>query len=68
MKRYVYSYINWFDHDLVSKIIESDETMIQVAKNELNANGYEVDSEILTLQDLKRFAFDCDSMIEIIEV
>jgi len=69
MKKYVFSYINFFDNVLTSKVIESDLDAFHVAFKEFCDRGWDLDDEDLeTLEDLKKFAFNCDTMIEIIEV
>lgn len=71
MKKYVFSFINFHDNDLTSKVIESDLDMTAVVINELEARSWEVTgngSMSPTIQDLKNFAFDCDSMFNIIEI
>lgn len=46
---------------------ESAKDMLEVAIDELNLCGYDVE-EVYDIEGLKRFAFDCDSMFEIIEI
>ena len=52
---------------MTSKIIQSEKDMLEVAIDELNLCGYDVE-EVYDIEGLKRFAFDCDSMFEIIEI
>ena len=69
MKKYVFSHISFFDNVLTSKVILSDLDAFHVAHNEFCNMGWDLDDEDLeTLEDLKNFAFNCDAMIEIIEV
>ncbi len=71
MKKYVFSHISFFDNIMDSKVIESDLDALQVATQEFArmTGSYPPGEEnIQNLDDLKNFAFNCDSMIEIIEV
>lgn len=69
MKKYVFSHISLFDNVLTSKVIESTLPMLTIAMQELVCKGWELEDEgIKTLEDLKNFAFNCECMIEIIEV
>lgn len=71
MKKYVFSFINFFDNMLTSKVIESTLPILTVAIQEIGGLGWDVedsDREINNLDDLKCFMFDCDAMFEIIEV
>lgn len=70
MKKYVFSHISFFDNIMTSKVIESDLSDLEVATQEFaGMTGFDPSGEsIQNLDDLKGFAFDCDSMIEIIEV
>lgn len=68
-KKYVFSFINWFDNELTLKIIESDLSAIEVAIEQLCEFGWKPEEEDRkSLKHLKQFAFDCDAMFEIIEV
>lgn len=66
--KYVFSFINLFDHVMTSTVIESEKDSFEVAKEALLGRGYDPYEESKTLEDLKCFAFDCDSMFEIIEI
>lgn len=70
MKKYVFSHISFFDNVMTSKVIESDLDELTVATKEFTGmTGFDPsDTPINNLDDLKCFAFDCESMIEIIEV
>lgn len=71
MKTYVISFINFFDNELVSDIVRSDKTEVEVLKEYL-FKGQEADNEDLknlnTIEECKEYCFDCDSMCNIIEV
>ncbi len=70
MKKYVFSHISFFDNIMTSKVIESDLDIVSIGIKEFaGMTGFDPSGEsIQNLDDLKGFAFDCDSMIEIIEV
>lgn len=69
-KLYAVSYINWFNYEL--------ETQFKYADNEAHAmiqmledKGYEDDDlsvEFSTVEEVKQFAFDCDSMVHAVQV
>lgn len=71
MKTYVISFINFFDNELVSEIVHSDKTEVEVLKEYL-FKGQEADNEDLknlnTIEECKEYCFDSDSMCNIIEV
>lgn len=71
MKTYVISFINFFDNELVSEIVHSDRTELEVLKEYL-FKGQEADNEDLknmsTIEECKEYCFDNDSMCNIIEV
>lgn len=70
MKKYVFSHISFVDNIMTSKVIESDLDALSVATQEfVDMTGFDPsDTPINNVDDLKCFAFDCESMIEIIEV
>lgn len=70
-KKYVFSFINFFDNVMTSKVVESTLPILTVAIQEIGGLGWDVedsDRGINNLGDLKRYMFDCDAMFEIIEV
>ena len=68
MRTFAVSYINWFDHELDTQFIQA-ENEIEAACQRLLGAGYELDQEaFLTLEDVKHFAFDCDSMVHAVEL
>lgn len=69
MKKYVYSFISFHDSDLTSKVIESDLDPIAIVIKELDILGWQMgDAKFDSIDQLKTFAFDCDSMFNIIEI
>ena len=71
MKTYVVSFINFFDNEMVSEIVHSDKTELEVLKEYL-VEKQEASNEdlkgMITVEDCKQYCFDCDSMCNIIEV
>lgn len=71
MKTYVISFINFFDNELVSEIVHSDKTEVEVLKEYL-FKEQEADNEDLknlnTIEECEEYCFDNDSMCNIIEV
>ena len=70
MKKYVFSFLNFHDCDLTSKVIESDLDAFEVAYEEMTGRGgdFEDFTDVNTIDDLKKYAFNGDCMFEIIEV
>lgn len=68
MKKYVYGFINFFDNELKFDLITSDKSALEVAKEMFCGAGYEVYEDTDTLDKLKALAFDCDSMLNIVEI
>ncbi len=68
MKKFVISWISWYDHELKSEVIEeiSEYQALRVALIRL---GCDIEGEDFdTSSDLKQFAFDCDGMVNAIEI
>lgn len=74
MKRFVISWINWYDHDLQSKIVEADNEKEALIKCLLEDFYTDADTETLeeivknSIEDLKTMAFNADGMINAIEI
>lgn len=64
MPRYAVSYINWYDHELSTKIVEA-ENEIEAYKAEFKSHKIDLLTEPKTVQDFKYEAFDADCMIHV---
>ncbi len=67
MKKYVFSWINFHENQLTSEIIDTEYSMLEVVREFLNNDGWEV-QDIQTIESLKEIAFSGDCMFEIIEI
>lgn len=70
MKRFVVSYIDWFNNELYSHIINADDELQAIKTIAVEQYGFDsasVDS-IENIEDFKGFCFDCDCMMNVIEV
>lgn len=68
MKRFVISYISWFNYELKSEIVEAESVTeaTRIALYRLtDANDLD---EYITVEQMKQFAFDCDGMVNAIEI
>lgn len=65
MPRFAVSYIDWFDHDLSTKIVVASDWRAALELHPKIA-GTELEGE--TLEEVKTCAFDCDCMIEVVEI
>ncbi len=65
MKRWAAGYIDWFDHDLTTLIVEAGDWASALRLHPKFA-GFDI--EYTTLEDVKRQAFDCDCMVECVEI
>lgn len=66
MKRWAVSYVDWFDHDLTTVIVVADSVANALQQHPKFAT-FEIDySE--GLEGIKRQAFDCDCMVECVEI
>ena len=67
MKKYAVCYINFFDNKLIIEIIEAEDWF-----NALSNHSKFKDDEMYlpntSLEDAKIEAFNCDSMIDVIEI
>ena len=70
MKKYVFSYISFFDNVLTSQVITCEDLdALTVAAAALQGKGWDLrDEGISDLEELKNFAFDCECIFEIIEI
>lgn len=67
MKRFVVAYISFHDNELVQYIYLAEDEY-SALKNFMIINGMEPYDDLETVESLKQFAFDCDSMVSAIEV
>lgn len=69
MKRYCISWISFYDNQLKSELIGAESEEIALRKALYNL--YEVqdeETEKMNIETLKQFAFDCDGIINAIEI
>jgi hypothetical protein len=61
--------INWFDNDLTSQIVDVDsiEDAMRYAFTELNGCEYPSDMD-QTVEGIKQYAFDCDGMVNALQI
>lgn len=70
MKKFVVSYIDFFDNDLTSVIIEASnefDSMIKYLEQYQNVELYD-HPKIKDENDIKEFCFNCDAMINSIKI
>jgi hypothetical protein len=73
MSKFAVAYINWFDHDLSIEIIESDTWYTALLKHSCLLDSFDIYEDLINdgnfeIQDWKMRAFDCDSMIDVVEI
>lgn len=66
MARYAVSYIDWFDHALTTLIVEAD-SIAKALQQHPKFSTLEIDYN-KDLEDIKHQAFDCDCMVECVEI
>ena len=64
MKKFAVSYINFYDNNLQTKIIEANNWKEALDKSEF-FTGLELPEDF---QEAKQEAFNCDSMFEVVEI
>lgn len=67
MPRYAVSYIDWFDHDLTTIIVEAD-SPIRALQLHPKIATFDIDYSSNSLEDIKRQALDTDCMVECVEI
>ena len=68
MRKYVISWIDWFDHNLKSDIISAGSGREALLKA-VEALGFDPSEETFdTEEDIKHFAFNCDGMVNAIRI
>lgn len=66
---FVISWINWFDYELQSEVIESDSALSATKEALLRLTGIDSSEQDLpTVEACKEFAFDCDGMVNALQV
>lgn len=71
MAKYAVSYINWFDHDLLTVIVEATDWMDALHKHPKVASfdhGTFSGTFRGSYEDAKKAAFDCNCMINVTEI
>lgn len=68
MKRWAVSFINWYDHDLSTVLVEAPTWQEALFMHpEVTKDAYEP-QDLIDIEAAKIHSFDMDSMIEVIEV
>lgn len=62
--RYAVSHIDWYDHDLITVLVEADTWQAALAQHPKMA-GNDLSDLPATLEEAKTYFFDQDAMIEI---
>lgn len=69
MKKFAVSHIDWFSHDLQTKIVEAETKELALAASEFyDTDGLSCIAEAPTWEEAKQYAFDMDSMFEVVEI
>lgn len=65
-KRYAVSYIDWYDHDLTTVIVEAKSALLALNKHpKIDDTLFD---DCITVNDAKVVAFDADCMVESVEI
>ena len=67
MKLYAVSYIDWFDHKLITEFVSAPSDVEALLQWEKTRELFG-DLEEASLEDLKQAAFDSDAMVNSVEV
>lgn len=61
------AFMDYFNNELTIEFCLAVDAF-DAMKQRLEQEGYTVDNSIIEIQEIKQFAFDCDSMIDAAEV
>ncbi len=69
MKKFVVAYMDYMNNDLNQQVIEGY-TPVHVMLTMLKLKDYDISetSHLVTEEDVKQFAFDCDCMVSAYEI
>lgn len=68
MPKYCVAYINFYDNIMTQEIVKA-KTELDALRTSLEINGYDSsDEKFSSIEEVKQFAFDCDSMVSAIEI
>ncbi len=65
MKRWAVGYIDWFEHDLSMMVVEAEDWASAIR---LHPKVGEFDITWDSLESVKRQFFDCDAMVDCVEI
>ena len=66
MKRYVVSYMNFYDNDISLELVEAVDWQSAVQKSKFSIDY--VLEDTLNLEEAKQRAFDCDEVFSVLEI
>lgn len=68
MQKWVISWIDWFDHELKSDVVNVS-SELKAYDKAVRALGFDPsDEELNSVEDYKHFAFNCDGMVNAIRI
>jgi hypothetical protein len=68
MKRWAVAYMNYYENDLSIEIVRANDWASAISKHSVLNCGNMADNLKSTLEDTKQRFFDCDSMVDVIEI
>lgn len=73
MSKFAVAYINWFDNDLSIEIVEAPTWWEAVFEHSCLQNSRDIYQDLIDegnfdIDEWKKLSFDCDSMIDVIEI